>query len=342
MRNQTLINDVDIIDLGCIVLEHDDNGFLCLPERIEPKSNNWYEYSGLDVDLSEIYFKEKKVSIKFAIKANSLREFEYNLSQFQRVVASGYISYIHSEFNRKYTLRYIDNTVFDYWGTREYDGVKAGVITVDFSLDDPLQLFNDPSIISPRKFGSLLSTESALLTTDTGLFIDLGDVIAVNSHLTHVSLNGIDLGAFGIIVNDCYSSMLKLPAVKKPLTRSFERRNGLLAYPSQRPTFEAKELVINCTMRADSRAEFYWNYEALFNNLTKPEALQVDSYLGRANCYYNKMENFKKLGIFSRGVLVSFTLKLIQIDSAFTFYVLGTASDTAILTDANEYILYQN
>lgn len=196
MRNQTRINGVDIIDFGCIVLENDDNGFLCLPERIEPKSNNWYEYCGLDVDLSEIYFKEKKVSVKFAIKANSLREFEYNFSQFQRLIASGYISYIHSEFNRKYALRYIDNTVFDYWGTREYDGVKIGIIIVDFSLDDPLQLFKDPSIIRPRKLGSLLATESALLTTDTGLFIDLGDTIATDEHVSHVSLNGIDLGVF--------------------------------------------------------------------------------------------------------------------------------------------------
>lgn len=342
MRGSVIINGVDIADFGAFILRGGDHDILTMPARTEPKKNNWFEYNGLDVDLSEVFFNARTLPIQFYISADNVRDYEYKLSEFYRLIAPGYISMYSREFDRTFKYRFLSVTEYNHKGGLYKPGDKRGAFTVSFAMDDPLQLFSDPTILQPRKFGSLLATETAYLLTDSGLFIDLGDALATDNHITRVSLNGIDFGAFGIIVNECYSSMLKLPALKAPLTRNFSRRSGLQAYTSQSPTFGAKELIINCTMRAASRAEFYWNYEALFNNLTKPEALQIDSYLGRANCYYSKMEDFKKLGIFSRGVLVSFTLKLIQIDPAFTFYVLGSASDTAILTDANEYILYQN
>lgn len=342
MKGSVIINGVDIADFGAFILRGGDNDLLTMPERKQPKMTSWYEYDGIDADLSEVYFNERKVKIDFYLSADNARDYEYRLNEFYRLITSGYITMYSREFDRTFNYRYLSCPDFEHKGGFYKSGDKRGKFTVEFSMDDPLQLFNDPTILQPRKLGSFLASETAFILTDDGLFVDIGDALAVDSHISHVALNGIDLGAFGIIVNECYSSMLKLPATKTPLTRSFARRSGLQAYTSESPKFEAKELVINCTMRAASRAEFYWNYEALFNNLTKPEALQIDSYLGRADCYYNKMEDFKKLGIFSRGVLVSFTLKLIQIDPAFTFHVLGSASDTAILTDANEYILYQN
>lgn len=343
MKGSVIINGVDIADFGAFILREGDYDFLPFPDRKEPTQNNWFEFDGLDVDLSEVYFKERTVAINFYISAGTARDYEYNLSAFYRLITGGYITLYSREFARTFSLRYLSCTEYNHKGGMYKQGDKRGWLKVDFSLDDPLQLFTDPTILTPRKMGSLLYTDSSLfVTTDTGLFIDLGDTIATDEHITHVSLNGIDLGAFGIIVNECYSSMLQQPAAKAPLTRSFDKHTGLLAYPRQRPTFEAKELVIKCTMRADSRAEFYYNYEALFNNLTKPEALQIDSFLGQANCYYSNMSDFKKLGIFSRGVMVQFTLHLTQIDPNFTYYVLGSLADTAILTDTGEFILYQN
>lgn len=342
MKGSVIINGVDIADFGAFILRGGDHEILTMPERTEPTKNNWHERNGLDVDLSEAFFKARTLPIQFYISADNARDYEYKLSEFYRLIAPDYITMYSREFDRTFKYRYLSVTEYNHKGGLYKAGDKRGAFTVSFSMDDPLQLFRDPTILQPRKFGSLLATETALLLTDSGLFIDLGDAWATRQHITHVSLNGIDLGAFGIIVNECYSSMLQLPAVKAPLTQSFNRRSGLLAYPSQSPTFEAKEIVIKCTMVADSRAEFYYNYEALFNNLTLPRAIELDSYLGHTQCYYSKMEGFKKMGVFSRGVMVGFTLRLIQVDPAFTFYVLGSASDTAILTDVNEFILYQN
>lgn len=311
MRGSVIINDVDIADFGVFILRGGDHDILTMPTRTEPKKNNWFEYDGLDVDLSEAFFNARSLSIQFYISANNKFDYEFNLNSFHMLITSNYINLYSREFDRAFKYRYLSTTEYNHKGGVYKLGDKRGSFSVSFSMDDPLQLFKNPNILSPR---------------------------SSYKHITHILLNNIDLGEFGIIVNEAYSSILKLPVVKAPLTRSFARRSGLLAYPSSTPTFEAKEIIIKCTMRAANRAEFYHNYEALFNNLVKSEALQIKSYLGQADCYYSKMEDFKKLGVFSRGVLVSFILKFIQIDAGLTVFVLGSEDGSALLTEDGEYI----
>lgn len=343
MKGSIKINGKDVGELGVFILRGGDYDLLTMPERIAPEQNNWYERSVLDVDLSEIFFKGRNLSVNFHIADQTAQAYEYNLNEFYRLLTGGYIELWSREFARSFNLRYVDNTEYNHKGGLYKAGDKRGWVRIEFAMDDPLQLFGDPTILVPRKIGSFLYTDSALfVATDTGLLIDIGDALDIDKHISHVLLNGIDLGAFGIIVNECYNSMLRLAAVKKPLTRTFARMSGTKAYPRQTPTFEPKELVIKCTMRADSRTEFYYNYQALFNNLAKTEALQIESYLGTVDCYYSKMTDFRKLGNFSSGIMVQFTLRLVQLGGEFKYYVLGSKTDTAIVTDANEYILYQN
>ncbi|WP_108822003.1 hypothetical protein [Dysgonomonas sp. Marseille-P4361] len=311
MRGSVIINGVDIADFGAFILRGGDHDILTMPARTEPKKNNWFEYDGLDVDLSEVFFNARSLLIQFYLSADNSFEYELNLSLFSSLITSGYINLYSREFNRTFKYRYLSATEYNHKGGLYKPGDKRGAFTVSFSMDDPIQLFKDPTILAPN---------------------------STYKHATHILLNGIDLGEFGIIVNEAYSSMLKLPVVKAPLTRSFARRSGLWAYPNSNPRFEAKEIALKCTMRADSREEFYHNYEALFNNLSKTKSLQIESYIGEAECYYSKMEDFKKMGVFSRGILVSFTLKLIQIDAGLTVFVLGAEDGSALLTEAGEYI----
>lgn len=248
MKGSVIINGVDISTFGMFILRGGDYDFLPFPERKPPYAVNWFEYNGLDVDLTEIYFKERSVNVDFYISSHTARDYEYNLNNFYRLITRGYIELYSREFERTFQLRYIDCPAFTHKGGLYKAGDKSGKLTVEFSMDDPLQLFTDPTILQPRKLGSLLASETAYVLTNSGLYIEIGDATGMDNHISHVSLNGIDFGAFGIIVNECYSSILKQSAVKQPLTRSFARRSGLKAYPSPSPTFEAKELVVKCTM----------------------------------------------------------------------------------------------
>ncbi|MEN9919688.1 MAG: hypothetical protein RL662_2124 [Bacteroidota bacterium] len=312
MKGSVIINGVDIADFGAFILRGGDYDFLPFPDRREPKQNNWYEYDGVDVDLTEVYFKERTLSVHFYISASNSVEYEFNLNSFYTLITGGYIELYMREFAHTFKLRYLSCTEYNHKGGLYKAGDKRGAFAVDFSMDNPLQLFTDPTIRVPN---------SSKQYPASGILI-----------------NGLDLATFGIVVNECYSSMLLLPAVKAPLVRSFARQTGLLAYPSDEPAFEAKEIAIKCTMTASTLAEFYHNYEALFNNLAKNEALQIESYLGEAECYYSKMEGFKKHGGFSQGVMVSFTLRFLQIDTGLTIFVLGAEDGSALLTEDGEYI----
>lgn len=216
-------------------------------------------------------------------------EYEYNLNSFYTLVTAGYIDLYTREFARTFQLRYLSVSDYKHKGGFYKQDVKRGWLKVDFSMDNPLQLFTDPTIRVPSS--------------------------SKNYPLSRVLLNGYDLAQFGIVVNDCYSSILAHAAIKTPLTRGFAKATGLLAYPSSTPTFEAKEIVIKCTMGANSLAEFYHNYEALFNHVSQTGELTIKTYSGQAACYYSKMENFKKHGVFSRSVMVSFTLRFINISN---------------------------
>lgn len=312
MTGSVIINGTDIADYGVFIVRDGDNDFLTFPERIEPPQTNWHEYDGIDADLSEIYFNARTFPIGFYVSAKSSLEYEFNINSFYHLISSGYIDLYSREFARTFRLRYVSVPNYEHKGGFYKQAMRRGRFDVSFSMDNPLQLFTRPEILIP--------------------------VSSKQYPPSGVLLNGIDLARFGIVVNECYSSMLALSAVKSPLTRSFAKRTGLLAYPSTNPTFEAKENIIKCTMCAPSREEFYSNYEALFNNVCKTGEVSIETYLGEAACYYMKMENFKKHGIFARGVMVSFTLRLKQMDAGVMIFVLGAEDGSALLTEDNKYI----
>ena len=311
MIGSCIINGVDIDQWDMFILKGSDYDFLSFPERKTPTSNNWQEYHGLDVDLSEVYFNAKKVTTDFFIKADTGDNFLYRLNAFYTLIsAPGTLSLYSREFDRTFDLRFILCPEYRHKNGMYKDGTKRGEITVEFSMDNPLQLFSNPALLIP-----------------TG-----------NRNTQFVSVNGYDLGRFGIIVNQCYNTTLKLPAVKAPLVQSFERSTGLLVTPASQTTFEATQVTIDCTMLAATRAEFYHNYEALFNNLTKSEAVQLSTFSFDTDCFYNSMQNFEKLKPFSDGVRVRFSLILTLITPGLIRFLLGTQDNYFINTQDNYFI----
>lgn len=311
MIGSCIINGVDIAQWDMFILKGSDSDFLSFPERKTPTSNNWQEYDGLDVDLSEIYFNAKKVTTDFFVKADAGAEFLYRLNAFHTLISTpGTLSLYSREFDRTFDLRFVSCPEYRHTNGMYKDGTKRGEITVEFSMDNPLQLFNNPALFIPT----------------------------ANRNTQFVSINNYDLGRFGIIVNECYNTTLKLPAVKPPLVQSLERSTGLFVTPASQTTFEATQVTIECTMLADTREEFYHNYEALFNNLTKPEAVQLSTFSFDADCFYNSMQNFEKLKPFSDGVKVRFSLVLTLITPGLIRFLLGTQDNYFINTQDNYFI----
>ncbi|MDR3059808.1 MAG: hypothetical protein LBU84_16925 [Prevotella sp.] len=298
MLGSCKIDDIDIGALGMFILRGGDYDFLSFPERKTPAQNNWHELNGLDVDLTEVYFKEKKVTVRFYIAAASGFEFDYNLNTFYRLISSpGYKQLYSRELGKTFSLRFVSCPDYDHAGGMYKPGRKRGEVSVEFSMDNPLQLFTGSANLTPRNGRSLR---------------------------TYVRINNVDLADFGIIVNECYDSVLKLPAVKKPLIRSFERKTGLTAFTPSQSVFDVKTITIDCTMTANNRDDFYYNYEALFNNIKITDTVRLANYTGDDLCYYTSMQGFEKMASFGRRVLMKFSLNFVCINPVLATYILST------------------
>lgn len=338
MKGSCIIDGIDIAGLGMFILQGGDYDFLSFPERREPPQNDWHEMDGVDADLSEVYFKEKIVTVRFYIKANTGEEFIYNLNAFYELVsAPGHRQLYSREFGKTFLLRYVSCPAFAHTGGMYKAGTKRAEINVEFMMDDPLQIFAGSEIYEPSVFGSMLASEdNYLITTHDSYIVELDDASQYNS--SYVSVNGYDLSEFGIIVNQCYNTVLRMPAAKKPLARSFDYRTGLMVYPSARRTFEKKQLIVDCSMRASSRAEFYYNYKALFNNLSAKGAVRISSVLGDTQCYYSAMQNFTKRRPFSSRVFVTFSLVFTVISPGILFFALSSEDNICIASEDEHLI----
>lgn len=312
-KGSCIIDNVDIADLGMFILRGGDADFLSFPERVEPIQNDWFEFSGVDVDLSEIYFKEKTVSVNFYLTATNSSEFEGRLSKFHRLIsAPGYRKMYIREFDRTFNLRYVSCPSYAHSGGLYKQGTKSGEISVQFVMDNPLQLFENEDILMPANR---------------------------NDSKTFVSINNIELTNFGVIVNQCYDTVLSLSAAKVPLIRNFDRHTGLEVYPSSVLRLQNKQIVIDCMMIANSLDEFYHNYMALFNNLRKKEALKLTTLYEDFECYYSSMQNFQKLEPFSSRIKMQFSIVLTIVKPNEPITVLNTEDDFCIVTEEGVYLI---
>lgn len=283
-----IIDTVDLAAYGIFIERGGSDDFLSFPERRIPDFNDWEEYDGLDVDLSELSFEAKKVQVKYVVTSDDESAFKHYLNSFEALhFAPGYRSVFVREFNRTFQLRFTGFSSYSHKGGLYMHAKKMGKITAEYSMDDPLQFFT-PAILSP---------------------------ISTRETLSQIALNGYDLSRFGIIVRDIYSTALRSRSAKPVLERKINHITGLAADTGLIPKRQARIIEIQCAMIARTFAEFMTNWNALFNNLriTVPVQLGVTRTGSVLNCYYSKMTNFKKEASFSRKVKVSFNLILQEI-----------------------------
>lgn len=312
MKGSCIIDGTDLDDFGMYILKGGDFDFISYPERKEPLQNNWHEENGIDVDLSEVYFNEKDVNVRFYIRDDNAMTFKQHLTGFHKLMMDkGYRSLYSREFDKTFKLRYVSTSDYNFKGGLYKTGAKRSEFTVNFVMDDPLQIFTNKQLTEP---------------------------INGRNNPSYVKLNGRDLSEYGIIVTQCYNSILQLPEVKSPLTRSFERYNGLLVHLSENNVFEKETIIIECSMLANTLSDFYHNYEALFNNIAIPEALRIETGYSKMKCYYSKMSGFQKIKPFKNGVSVKFNLEFINITPVLINYLLASEDSRYIITENGLYI----
>ena len=110
---------IDSVDMfttyGAAILKGSYNSLFAYPNAKEPLQNDWFEYDGLDVDLTDRYFDNISVNIQFVIISNvSVADLVAKRDAFNNVLrAAGYRNLYLSGMQVGLQLRYISSNEGD-------------------------------------------------------------------------------------------------------------------------------------------------------------------------------------------------------------------------------------
>jgi hypothetical protein len=296
-----IIDGIDLYTLGIFIVRGGDHDLISFPARKTPDINDWPDEDGVEPDLSAPVFEPKKVTIQYYCNGNELA-LKSRVDAFVNLhFVPGYRTVYIREFDKTFTLRF--SGISNYKQTHGYTtpGRKGAFIDVDYWMDDPLQFFGAATVPQNGRNAT-----------------------------THVSISGTDLSEFGIIVRDVYTTALRLP-LKTGLTTSSRWATGQVADADYMHK-QVAEINIDCSMILNNRADFWNNYNALFNALTSGVLrLGLTAAQKDFSCWYKSMSEFRKKPWTDR-VFAEFRLTVVAYDWNSMLYLLSTEAGEVVLT----------
>jgi hypothetical protein len=244
------IDNIDIRQYGCTLIwegstsvQHNLSAVLKYPNRTAVQFRNWAEEDGIRPDLSEFLTEPKKVQLQFLMEADTLSQF---WTQYRKLIADITSPQAHVfDFDEVGTYTYYYDTSSRYQHPQPFNaGYNLSVFMLDFIEENPV--FGSAS--APLNSGS----------APTGQY----------------SLNGFDLGEFGMHVEDGTDELLRYPAMKNPFTdgKKVDFTTVRMAH---------KEVNLSIWQLAKSKEEFLHNREAFWNQFAQP---------GETDLYFNNID----------------------------------------------------
>lgn len=215
-----------------------------------------------------------------------------------------YHTFDFREIGRSYSLRLVSNPNTDL-------ATLLGFITIKLADDFPLSEY------------AYKEPESSLYGSD------------------NYELDGKPFSDYGVIVLDgTFDEIEKSPDVKTCLLRNIKKLNGAL-YDGEKVTYKAKDVKINCLMKAASLTELWRNYDALLYNLVRPEQrmLYSDETGYEYPCYYKSCSVSEFYG--SDKIWLKFTIALCFISFRLEDdeFVLATETRDLVVTEDGEFAI---
>jgi len=137
-------------DFGILVLKDGWNDWLSFPETKPPFSHDWGDEDGIEVDLNEVYVKEKNVSLKFVFVAGSQKEFWEKYHALRDALLSPGLRLIYiNEIGRLFKVYYSKcSDIEKFTRLKNVDKIAVGM-TVEFIMPNPIL-----EVYKPLLFGS--------------------------------------------------------------------------------------------------------------------------------------------------------------------------------------------
>ena len=215
-----------------------------------------------------------------------------------------YHTFDFREIGRSYSLRLVSNPNTDL-------ATLLGFITIKLADDFPLSEY------------AYKEPESSLYGSD------------------NYELDGKPFSDYGIIVLDgTFDEIEKSPDVKTCLLRNIKKLNGAL-YDGEKVTYKAKDVKINCLMKAASLTELWRNYDALLYNLVQPEQrmLYSDETGNEYPCHYKSCSVSEFYGSDKIWLKFTITLCFISFRLEDDEFVLATETRDLVVTEDGEFAI---
>lgn len=215
-----------------------------------------------------------------------------------------YHTFDFREIGRSYSLRLVSNPNTDL-------ATLLGFITIKLADDFPLSEY------------AYKEPESSLYGSD------------------NYELDGKPFSDYGIIVLDgTFDEIEKSPDVKTCLLRNIKKLNGAL-YDGEKVTYKAKDVKINCLMKAASLTELWRNYDALLYNLVQPEQrmLYSDETGCEYPCHYKSCSVSEFYGSDKIWLKFTITLCFISFRLEDDEFVLATETRDLVVTEDGEFAI---
>lgn len=306
MTGDTIINGVDIYSVykAFVVFR----GYTSLVEWPAAKDiivNDWQEINGVEADLSEIHFDSHTAALLFAVEGGPLEMREF----YDFLCSSPTLACNFASIGLERTLRVVGMLGIDY-------AFKFSTISV--------QVIDDASPLSGYEY--------------------LAPSVSVPRPSHAFRLDGTYLSDYGVVpLYGTLNTMLIRSAPKPFLVRSMRNKDGAeynqnpLLWDAQSEEWKRSEetgtvtrgsvsLALTCALSAESKAEFWRNYNALLYDLTKVNmsadsvtdrcvrTLEVEEIVEQMQVFYSG-QSVNDFLIWSDGhIICSFTLSLVCVD----------------------------
>jgi hypothetical protein len=243
------------------------------PKRKGVSYNDWAERNGIQPDLSETDFEERKTALYFGMQGATMAELTNHYEDFYEVLtATGYRT-VNAIPGLTHKLRFTGASEFK--PSKPFLSVgHHAVLTVDFT-EDAWGQTAAPAYSAAAPSGLL-------------------------------GINSIDFGNFGIGSDDRLDDFFKYPSLKAPFDDGQKKYLDLVRT-------QHKSIRLNLWMLADSQALFVNNYLAFFNEWKKTGLQTLHVYpAGReVEVYYSDCSSFKVERWSVNRVCARFSIELV-------------------------------
>ncbi|MDR2968300.1 MAG: hypothetical protein LBV32_01695 [Tannerellaceae bacterium] len=302
MREKCFIDGRDIFtSFGVTVRKGAYRELLTFPAMKEPAKNDWPEEDGVEVDLETPVLQPRNVTIPFTFAG-----YDRDAASFIRFIGQpGYREFFIPALGKSWKLRLTgqsENSI----------GAQSANFALQFADDEVYGIRPEDY---PRPSGGGWSIK------DCGYELD-----------------GIPFLQYGVVVESGLDEVLRSPAIKQNLTRTFSASDGQV-YDAGTVFFNSKEVTLKCLFVTAGMDKFRECYTAFFNDLIQPgERFLYCDYTGMEYpCYYRKSSGFNMEEAGERVVCsFSLTLEFTSFRIQGTEYILTTEDGLTIALEDGE------